>query len=151
MQTIYELRNSYWTGNVRTIEDDEPCPINWIRSNIPPPNTTKENEFLFWSGDWSLVILPKNENNILFNSTDDCIKYVEQLMDFKAKEYGYDNILSACSYKDTSNEKFAKEGKAFSLWRDAIWSKTFELIDEIKNGTKKFEDFISNLPKLEIT
>lgn len=46
--------------------------------------------------------------------------------------------------------RIISEGKAFFSWRDEIWIKAFELIDEIKNGTKTPGDFVYNLPKLEI-
>ena len=44
----------------------------------------------------------------------------QELLDAKAREKGYDDILSACSYAGYDND-FRAEGEAFGIWRARVW------------------------------
>lgn len=149
MQTIYEISsNNYWTGISKEIEDATGCDINWTRTAVP---SLSEGEFaVFESGNW-LVTSTHPSKVQIFNPVDPessktyYSNAIQKVLDDKAKEYGYDNILSACTYKDSSNEKFAKEGQAFYTWRDVVWSKVSELLEE-----DNISELISNLPVFSI-
>lgn len=83
------------------------------------------------------------------------IEKTKDILDTKAKEYGYDNILSAVSYSNSTNIIYKIEGIAFIEWRDKLWNDIFTHIETVKldesliltdtNGL--FEDFPLDLNK----
>ncbi|MFC3163048.1 hypothetical protein [Ciceribacter thiooxidans] len=44
-----------------------------------------------------------------------------QAMNATAREYGYDSITTAVTYRGDPNATFAAEGEAFFQWRSAVW------------------------------
>ena len=73
-------------------------------------------------------------------------------MDKKAQERGYDGIMSACSYATSTDNIFAAEGLACVKWRDAVWRKCYDILAEVKAGTRAIptaEEVIAELPALE--
>ena len=72
-------------------------------------------------------------------------------MDTKAQERGYDNIHTACSYANSTDEVFQAEGIACLAWRDSVWRKCYSLLDEVKAGKRAIptlEEVIAELPVL---
>lgn len=71
---------------------------------------------------------------------------VQQILDAKAREYGYDSILSAVSYATLGEgEPFQVEGKAFNTWRALCWQAFYNTINAFDfNGSD--ESVISKLP-----
>lgn len=76
----------------------------------------------------------------------------QELLDAKAREKGYDDILSACSYAGYEND-FKAEGEAFGIWRAKVWKYGYALLEAIGKGEKalpkSFEELIKELPKFE--
>lgn len=79
-------------------------------------------------------------------TTDDLIAAntvaIQAKLDATALEYGYDNIVSACSYSGTDADpndplqlKFQREGNAFKAWRAATWAKAITTEEQIISGT----------------
>jgi hypothetical protein len=90
-----------------------------------------------------IVLPPKTQEEILSEYTT----LVQQYLDSTAKSRGYDNILSLCTYATSTVEKFRREGQAGVEWRDAVWSKCYEILEEIQAGNRGVpEDIISELP-----
>ena len=78
---------------------------------------------------------------------------VQAILDNEAKAYGYDSILSVCSYVDTGVSKYDTEGKAFRQWRSEVWEKAFEMLEQIKAGEVAMpteEELKAYLPELVI-
>ena len=78
---------------------------------------------------------------------------VQAILDSEAKAYGYDSIISVCSYVDTGVSKYDTEGKAFRQWRSEVWHKAFELFEQIKVGEATMpteEELKALLPELVI-
>lgn len=75
----------------------------------------------------------------------DYVSPIESLMDKKAKEYDFDNIIDACSYTNSSNEVWKTESIAFTNWRDWIWGTAVEELKiQIADGNPpEVEDFIT--------
>lgn len=75
---------------------------------------------------------------------------VQRMLDDKAREYGYDNILSACSYAGCDNH-FMAEGQAFTMWRGAVWKYCYDQLADIEAGNRSepasIEEFLSELPQ----
>jgi hypothetical protein len=76
---------------------------------------------------------------------------VQAYMDTKAQERGYDNIHTACSYANSTDEVFKAEGTACLAWRDSVWRKCYNILDEVKTGKRAIptlEEVIAELPVL---
>lgn len=77
---------------------------------------------------------------------------VQNYMDKTVQTRGYDNIHTACTYANSTDETFKAEGTACVVWRDAVWRKCYDILAEVKAGTREIpteEELISELPKLE--
>ena len=72
---------------------------------------------------------------------------VQNYLDTTAQERGYDGILSLCTYATSSNTTFAEEGQAGVIWRDAVWTKCYEILAGVQAGTREAPtDIIGELP-----
>lgn len=78
--------------------------------------------------------------------------YVQIILDTKAKEKGYDNIVSACSYGGYDNE-FRQEGELFGKWRANVWKWGFKMLADIQSGKrempKSFAEAVADMPQLD--
>lgn len=79
---------------------------------------------------------------------------VQAHMDTKAREKGYDGILSAVSYADDATvPQFQKEGKAYRSWRGAVWQYCYAQVAAVLSGEREAptaEQLIAELPALEL-
>jgi len=62
-------------------------------------------------------------------------KAIDAYLNNEARQAGYDNIVSACSYA-TSAGTFGAEGQSFVDWRDAVWTMAFTIQQEVLAGTR---------------
>lgn len=67
----------------------------------------------------------------------------KETLDSLAQSWGYDNIVSACSYANSTNAKFKAEALALISWRDAIW----EVVANVGSETQTVEAFKALLPQ----
>lgn len=76
---------------------------------------------------------------------------IQAVLDTKAHERNYDNILSACTYATSTVPKFKAEGQACVDWRDAMWSTAYSLLADVNAGTMEqptLEALLAMLPSL---
>ena len=76
---------------------------------------------------------------------------VQAYMDTTAQTRGYDNIHTACSYVNSTDDIFAAEGAACLAWRDAVWRKCYDILAEVQVGSRPIptvDDLIAELPIL---
>lgn len=76
---------------------------------------------------------------------------VQLYMDDTVSKKGYDNILSACSYSNSTDEIFRTEGQACLKWRDDVWRKCYDILAEVLAGNRAIpteKEVIAELPKL---
>lgn len=74
---------------------------------------------------------------------------VQDYLDSVAKQKGYDNILSLCTYATSSIRKFHTEGQAGVDWRDACWAKCYEVLYAVQTGSRPWltvEELLAELP-----
>lgn len=56
-----------------------------------------------------------------------CKLMVQQLLDKTAIDWGYDSLVSAASYANSSNPQFKSEAESLIAWRDKCWTAFFAL------------------------
>lgn len=101
-------------------------------------------------GDWYEVVeLPApTEEQIQAQLT----AAVQRHMDNTARTRNYDNIHTACSYANSTDALFAAEGLACVKWRDDVWRTCYNILAEVKAGTRAVptaDELITELPALE--
>ena len=78
---------------------------------------------------------------------------VDNYLNTKVQQRGYDNILSACTYAfDTADTTFAEEGKKCLSWRSLVYRKCYDILAEVNAGTREIpteEELLAELPELE--
>lgn len=125
--------------------------------SLPP--TIPNGYYAVLSGGWNLIKGDKPEwprkpskeeqLQILYS---DIVTKTQQRLDNFARSREYDGILSACTYASSTIEKFRNEGSYCIEMRDLTWNKLYEMLDEVKNGTRpapnSYEDIESELPIL---
>lgn len=126
--------NKHITANVLTLR----------RKNFDGLNKSIEDNFSWY---WQ-----QGEQEQAEQLTKQFTASVQKWMDNKAQERGYDNIISACTYADSTDEKFAAEGKAAKEWRDKVWRHCYDVVAQVVSGNRDIptiSELLAELPKLE--
>ena len=87
------------------------------------------------------------------NPVDMLTQALQAEMDAKARTLGYDDIKAAISYRGDPNTKFATEAEALFLWRSAVWTQAYALLEQVQQGEAQFptvQDAIDMMPALVI-
>lgn len=74
---------------------------------------------------------------------------VQQHLDKEAASHGYDGILSLATYATSTNARFAAEGQAGVLWRDAVWGYCWQVMDDVGGGLRSVptpQELLAELP-----
>ena len=74
---------------------------------------------------------------------------IQSMLDDKAKERGYDSILSLCTYATSTAAKFAAEGQAGVSWRDEVWAKGYAILADVESGSRAIptvDELLAELP-----
>lgn len=111
-------------------------PINIIEA-------TRDDETIY---EYDMMLVRQGSDEIAT-----AINAVQEMMDLKAKERGYDNILSACTYATSTNTKFAAEGQACVTWRDSVWAACYQIMEDVASGTvpePTLNELLAELPSM---
>lgn len=76
---------------------------------------------------------------------------IQNYLDTTAQERRYDNIFTAISYVNSTDEIFAREARACLEWRDKVWRTCYNILDEVEAGLRPIptiEELIEELPKI---
>ena len=108
-------------------------------------------------GKWYIqfAVVPMTEEEIQFKKRrikNDMILDIQNRLNFFAQMRGYDSILSLCTYATSTIESFRVEGQYGVQLRDAMWTKVYEILEEVETGLRpmpeRYEDIESELPAL---
>ena len=98
-----------------------------------------------WTQQWKVVPWTPEEVQAHF------VNEIQRHLDETARSRAYDGILSLCTYATSPSQKFAAEGQAGVAWRDACWTKGYEILGECQAGTRAIptpEELIADLPAM---
>lgn len=76
---------------------------------------------------------------------------VQNHLDKKCQELGYDNGFACASYATSSVPKFKQEAEAYVLWRDQVWTYCYEQLALFEAGEREvpaLDELIAELPVL---
>lgn len=76
---------------------------------------------------------------------------IQNLLDTKAQEKGYDSIFTVCTYENDPNPIFASDATSFKNWRSAVWSYYINVMADVQAGKRAMpsaQDLILELPVL---
>lgn len=131
----------------------------WIRANIKEHD---DPEGKYWTAEEVCFRTVQNREEVeaqadaLFfahsNIQNELTAAVQEFMDKTAQTRGYDGIMSACSYVESTDEVFKAEGEACVAWRDACWRYCYDVLALVKTGQRDIptaEELIAELPALE--
>lgn len=57
---------------------------------------------------------------------------VQAMLDAEAKQFGYDNIISASSYAGDPDPTFNDEGTKLKAWRSACWRQCISIMAQVQ-------------------
>ncbi len=78
---------------------------------------------------------------------------LQRAMDARAREFGYDDLATAITYRGDPNPKFAAEAEAFFAWRSAVWTQAYALLAQVEQGVASLpttEEALAMMPELEL-
>ena len=70
--------------------------------------------------------------------------FAQQNIDSIAQSWGYDSLVSAASYANSTNPQFKADAEALIAFRDEIWDKTHTIISGDLPDT--IDEFLKKLP-----
>ena len=98
-----------------------------------------------------VINTPKPIETVMQYHQNRLTQLVQAYLDEAPRARGYDGILSACTYATSTKPRFAAEGQACVEWRDDVWTKCYEMLDQVTAGERPIptdEELISELPVL---
>jgi hypothetical protein len=105
-----------------------------------------------WTQKVRIVQLTTEEIAVARETTKQALtSAVQRVLDSEVQTHGYDNILSATSYLNSTNTVFAAEASAAVAWRDAVWSKCYEILTAVEAGTRTTpteDELVAELPAM---
>lgn len=97
--------------------------------------------------------IEENANNRINSLKNEYLNAIQSHMDTTARTRGYDNIMSACSYFNSTVSKFKAEGRAATIWRDQVWAYCYAQLESMQDGVRpipaNIQSFIDELPKID--
>lgn len=133
--------------------------------NTPEPSYDPLREFLQWQikntrefgkdvyyREWEVFPLPAGQvqENLQKQSgiiKESCKNKVKELLNETAKQYDYDDIISACSYTNSTVQAYKEEAERFVKFRDDVWELYYSIMNEGVPETT--EGFLEQFPKYE--
>lgn len=138
-----------WLSDPRTAES-----LGILENHISYSECSYVKGIMYLKG-YEPVIDPEEEKKIALNQKIVQIKNaVQKLIDDTAASRDYDDGFTCVSYFNSTDETFKAEARAFNYWRDQLWRKCYEILDDVLAGKIDSEqvnvDYVLNLlPEIE--
>ena len=138
-----------WLSDPRTAES-----LGFLKNHISYSECSYIKGTMYLKG-YEPVIDPEEEKKIALNQKIVQIKNaVQKLINDTAASRDYDDGFTCVSYFNSTDETFKAEARAFNYWRDQLWRKCYEILDDVLAGKIDSEqvnvDYVLNLlPEIE--
>ena len=138
-----------WLSDPRTAES-----LGLLENHISYSECSYIKGTMYLKG-YEPVIDPEEEKKIALNQKIVQIKNaVQKLINDTAASRDYDDGFTCVSYFNSTDETFKAEARAFNYWRDQLWRKCYEILDDVLAGKIDSEqvnvDYVLNLlPEIE--
>lgn len=138
-----------WLSDPRTAES-----LGILENHISYSECSYIKGIMYLKG-YEPVIDPEEEKKIALNQKIVQIKNaVQKLINDTAASRDYDDGFTCVSYFNSTDETFKAEARAFNYWRDQLWRKCYEILDDVLAGKIDSEqvnvDYVLNLlPEIE--
>lgn len=138
-----------WLSDPRTAES-----LGLLENHISYSECSYIKGMMYLKG-YEPVIDPEEEKKIALNQKIVQIKNaVQKLINDTAASRDYDDGFTCISYFNSTDETFKAEARAFNYWRDQLWRKCYEILDDVLAGKIDSEqvnvDYVLNLlPEIE--
>lgn len=138
-----------WLSDPRTAES-----LGLLENHISYSECSYIKGTMYLKG-YEPVIDPEEEKKIALNQKIVQIKNaVQKLINDTAASRDYDDGFTCISYFNSTDETFKAEARAFNYWRDQLWRKCYEILDDVLAGKIDSEqvnvDYVLNLlPEIE--
>lgn len=138
-----------WLSDPRTAES-----LGLLENHISYSECSYIKGTMYLKG-YEPVIDPEEEKKIALNQKIVQIKNaVQKLINDTATSRDYDDGFTCVSYFNSTDETFKAEARAFNYWRDQLWRKCYEILDDVLAGKIDSEqvnvDYVLNLlPEIE--
>lgn len=138
-----------WLSDPRTAES-----LGILENHISYSECSYIKGIMYLKG-YEPVIDLEEEKKIALNQKIVQIKNaVQKLINDTAASRDYDDGFTCVSYFNSTDETFKAEARAFNYWRDQLWRKYYEILDDVLAGKIDSEqvnvDYVLNLlPEIE--
>ncbi len=171
---MYILNGVLFDINLPQIVDDNQYPAGWFEDadarlkfgiekviDTIPPNFNPLTQSLqiltpslidgVWVQQWGIVALGSD----LITANLNALKYAESAaiqnhLDAYARSWGYDSIISACTYVNDPFPRFAAEGLVLRDWRSSVWQYVESVATAIELGQiqppSSIEEALASIP-----
>ncbi|HAT1744794.1 TPA: hypothetical protein I8Z16_003035 [Legionella pneumophila] len=104
-----------------------------------------------WSFNGSDFIAPMIPSKTIDDIKQEFNSGIQVYLDSIAKTKFYESSLHCASYANSTNPTWKAEGEAFIAWRDAVWIKAYDLLEQYEQGQIELgsiTDLINQLPAI---
>ena len=135
--------------------------IHQVIKDIFKVNSVYRNGKIYFNKNNNLILPTKKENEIInqkireLEAIDRTVKQqqtfnnaIQTHLDNKAKEFRYDNMMSARSYAGYTNP-FQDEAQKLAIWASNCWVKAGEIEADVKAGNRAMptiDEVLAELP-----
>jgi hypothetical protein len=140
-----EINALYWNGSMGWIDS-----IDSAREQIEELPKWASNAIEVYEAKANPPAPVLSADQIRAKTIDEYKQAAQSQLDTIAQSWGYDSIISAASYANSTNGQFKSEALVLIAWRDEVWTSAYALLASVqsnkKSAPKDVDDFLAQLP-----